>query len=120
LKIFAEKLKDHVKTRAGGNKPGADLQMKNGDWVEQKAWSPEAWINRGPNSKQNANMLTGLREQVERYVKQNPNGRLIVEFAWGILKQVQPMVDSLKSQFGDKLVFMSDVWRYGGWETLLK
>ncbi len=99
-----------IAKRNGGHGSGADLILENGDWVEQKAWNPKVW-ERLSGSARNESMLVTLKKQVDRYIRDNPNGRLILEFAWKMPDEVAEVVSSPQKAHGDKLEVIQALWK---------
>ena len=111
-----------VTDRSGGNKPGVDLKLGK-IWVDQKAWSPRAWADRALTAWgkiRNTKMLEKLEDQVNRYIGDNPTGKLFLEFAWKIPNAVKSKLDELKALHPGKLEYLESVWRNGGVEKLME
>ncbi len=109
----AKKYGDDISVRNGGLTKGVDLILKNGDWVEQKAWRPSVW-NKMASSRRNEKMLEGLENQVNKFILKYPNGKLIVEFAWKMPVEVAKKMGDLKAIHGNKLEFFDGFWKNGG------
>ena len=97
-----------VERGSHGGSGGVDLILTGNRWVEQKAWSPEVW-ERLKGSVRNENMLLRLYEQGRKYIRDNPNGHLLIEFAWEVPGEVAQILKRLKSEFGDRFDWIDRV-----------